>query len=200
MKKIPTTRLAITGFVLAFLMYLNSGVNAQQPDEASMRKWMEYMTPGESHHLLASRVGKWNLSIKMWMEPGQPASEMQATSDIQMIMGGRYLVEKVQGEFEGAPFEGQNTTAFDNGTKKFISTWIDNMATGMMLAEGTYDSEKKEFHYSTQFTDPMTHKPSKGRTIDRIVDESTWVMQSFKHAPDGKEFMDMEITYRRANQ
>jgi len=194
------TKLATLAFGIVCLCVGNAVCRAQQPDDEGMKKWMEYMTPGQSHQLLAGRVGKWKLSIKMWMEIGQPPSEMESNSELKMIMDGRYLVESVKGDFQGTPFEGQNTTAYDNGSQKFISTWIDNMGTGVIIGEGTYSPDKKEFHYATRFTDPMTHKPSQGRSVDKMVDENTWIMQSYKKSPAGKEYMDMEITYRRVTQ
>ena len=43
----------------------------------------------------------------------------------------------------GMPFQGMSTMAYDNGKKTFMSTWIDNMGTGILETEGTYDAGTK---------------------------------------------------------
>lgn len=43
----------------------------------------------------------------------------------------------------GMPFEGHGTLAYDNHRKMFVSTWIDNMGSGIMVLEGTYDDASK---------------------------------------------------------
>lgn len=187
----------IAGLLFLLSTCLFSVADAQPPSEEMMKNWQEFMTPGENHKLLATRAGKWNLSVKIWMDPSQPPTENQATSEAKLIMDGRYLMETVKGDFQGMPFEGLATTGFDNGTKKFVSTWIDNLGTGLMTAEGSYDAAKKQFNYRVNYTDPMTGKAGQGRSSERMVDANTWIMESYKPGPDGKEIKDMEITYRR---
>jgi hypothetical protein len=147
--------------------------------------------------LLKFKEGKWDLKVKMWMQPGAPPMESPATSEAKVIMDGRYVFDKVEGSFNGMPFEGMGTTAYDNGLKKFVSTWIDNMGTGIMFAEGAYDAEKKAWNYTAKSTDPMTSKSITTRSVERIVDENSWVMEMYGPGPDGKEFQMMEITYTR---
>jgi hypothetical protein len=36
---------------------------------------------------------------------------------------------------------------YDNAKKKFVSTWIDNMGTGMMTAEGEWNPSKKSIEF-----------------------------------------------------
>jgi hypothetical protein len=114
-----------------------------------------------------------------------------------MIMGGRYIVDETKGEFGGMMFEGRGLTGYDNGQKKFVTTWIDNMGTGIMTGIGDYNAAKKQFDFDVTFTDPMTSKTVKGRSIDRAIDDDHWVMESYQNGPDGKEFKAMEITYER---
>jgi len=100
-------------------------------DSAAMMKAMQdYMTPGPMHKLLASMAGKWKVESTMWMSPG--AQPMQSTTEAEntMIMGGRYMEQKVHGNMGGMNFEGLGTFAYDNAKKMFIATWVDNMGTG----------------------------------------------------------------------
>ena len=168
-----------------------------EPDAAAMQKWMEYMTPGEGHAALKFKEGSWSGHVKMWMTPEAPPSESDATSETKFIMDGRYLVDHVNGSFDGMPFEGIGTTAYDNHLKKYLFSWIDNMGTGIMTGEGSYDAEKKAWTYHTQMVDPMTGKLVKARSVERILGPDNWVMESYAAGPDGKEYKNMEITYTR---
>jgi hypothetical protein len=189
----PAATLLFLGVAL-----LDGPSHAQPPQDEAIKNWMAFMQTGENHKLLQTREGTWDLKVKMWTDPSQPAIESQAICVGKMIMGGRFLEESVKGEFSGSPFEGTGIIGYDNGAKKFVSTWIDNMSTGIMMAEGTFDAAKWSFEYKTSYTDPMTHKPGKGRSVERMINENSWVVESFKLLPDGKEYKDMEITYQRS--
>ncbi len=59
--------------VMAFAMPLTlaqetEGMSPEQQE--MMQKWMAFMTPGEPHKMLAERVGTWNFTTKMWLQPG----------------------------------------------------------------------------------------------------------------------------------
>ena len=183
--------------VICFLIYGNTTLGQEGDQEEMMQKWTEFMTPGENHKLLARKAGKWKLHVKIWMAPGTPPSESDATATYSMIMGGRYLADETRGDFGGMPFEGHGLSGYDNGLKKFVYTWIDNVGTGVLTGTGDYDAGKKEYEYETMFTDPISGKSVKGRMIERAIDDDHFVMESYQKGPDGKEFQSMEITYER---
>jgi hypothetical protein len=169
-----------------------------EPDPAAMMEAMKkYATPGEAHQALKPIVGSWTCTVKFWMSPGAPAQESPATEEAKMVMGDRYLVEMVKGNFGGMPFEGQGTFGYDNLKKKYVGAWIDNMGTGIMTSEGTYDAAKKTFTMASQFTDPMTGKTAKSRDVLRIESDTKLVREMWAKAPNGKEYKSMEITYTR---
>jgi hypothetical protein len=174
-----------------------SAFSQDDQNAEATKKWMEYMTPGDHHKLLKFKEGRWDLTVRMWPSPDAPASESPAESEATLILGDRFLLDKVKGSFGGMPFEGMGTTGYDNHRKKFVFTWIDNMGTGVMVGEGDYDPQTKTWTYQVNSTDPITGKPAVSRGTERIVDGNTWVMQSFNTGPSGKEFKAMEITYKR---
>ena len=163
-----------------------------------MQKWQAFMTPGPGHERLAFKIGKWTGIIKHWEAPGTDPGEMTSTSEYTWILGGRYLHNKTTGEFMGEPFEGHAWEGYDNLKKKFAWVWIDNMGTGFMNAEGTYDEPTKTFTYTYDHPDLMKGKYSKGRSVERIIDKDHFVGEMYGTGPDGKEFKMMEIAYTRA--
>jgi hypothetical protein len=171
--------------------------NADAQTEAEMKAWQAYMTPGEIHQLLSKMSGDWKFETTVWMAPETPPTKSKGTAKQEMILGGRYLQSSNKGEFWGMPFEGVALTGYDNAKKKFYSTWIDNMGTGIMMTEGTWDAAKKAIHFTGTTTDPMTGKDTKIRETITIVDDNTHLMEMWMEYK-GKEFKSMEIKYTRS--
>ena len=96
------------------------------------------------------------------------------------------------------PFEGMSLLAFDNAKKVFVSNWIDNMGTGMMMMEGKWDDKTKSISFSGKTVDPMTGKETEAKETFTIVDDNTQVMVMYAPNPDGKGmFKTMEIKFKR---
>ncbi|WP_415501416.1 DUF1579 domain-containing protein [Aequorivita lipolytica] len=173
---------------------------AEEPmDSVAMQKaWEAYMTPGEAHNRMAAEEGKWTDEMTFWMGPDTPPQKATGTEEIKMIMGGRYQVSNFSGEMMGQPFEGRSTLAYDNATDEYISTWIDNMGTGLSVARGKYNEESKSSTMNGSMIDPMTGKEKQTRQIYTIVDDNTRKMEMFETGADGKENKTMEIIMRRA--
>ncbi|MPS63781.1 MAG: hypothetical protein DI622_19495 [Chryseobacterium sp.] len=169
-------------------------------DSATATKaWMDYATPGDMHQMLAKSDGVWNGANTTWMENG--AKPMTSTSEAtnKMIFEGRYQISEHKGNFMGMPFEGMSITGYDNAKKKFVSTWIDNMGTGIMNMEGEWNASTKSIEFKGKMTDPA--RPGKDcevREVYTFVDDNTQKLEMY--GPDsktGKEYKTMEITFTR---
>ncbi|MCB0464366.1 MAG: DUF1579 domain-containing protein [Aequorivita sp.] len=168
-------------------------------DSIAMQKaWEAYMTPGEPHKRMAADEGKWNDELTFWMGPDAPPEKATATEDIKMIMGGRYQVGTTTGEMMGMPFEGRSTIAYDNATNEYISTWIDNMGTGLAVMKGKYDEASKSTTFTGSMVDPMTGKEKQMKQVYTIVDDNTRKMEMYEISEGGKETKNMEIIMKRA--
>ncbi len=169
-------------------------------DSATMMKnWMAYMTPGDVHKMMAAWNGSWTGEATMWHAPGAPPETSKTTAVNKMILGGRYQVSNHSGSMMGQPFEGMSTLAYDNAKKVFISTWMDNMGTGLMKLEGPWDEATKTINFSGKCVDPSsgTGAEMDVRETYTIVDDKNHVMSMFGPGPDGKEFKMMEIKMTR---
>ena len=105
---------------------------AEEPEldqQAAMEAWMKAAAPGEVHAMLAGRVGNWTMKTRTWMQPGQPPVESEGRTRVEMILGGRYLMEWVEGEAWGMPFEGLSIMGCDNTTGVITNVWYDNLGT-----------------------------------------------------------------------
>jgi Protein of unknown function (DUF1579) len=165
----------------------------------AMKAMMEYGTPGEMHKLLASWNGTWSGETTMWEYEGAAPQKSSGTAVNAMIFDGKYQTNTHKGTMMGMPFEGRGVTAYDNATKKFVSTWIDTWSTGIMNMSGTWDAATKSLTMSGTF--PDVTRPGKEctlRQVTTVIDDNT---QRFDmYGPDqktGKEFKMMEITMTR---
>lgn len=160
-------------------------------------KMIAAMTPGEEHNALASQEGDWTEEITIWMHEGAEPMKNQAKVKIEMILGGRYQQTTHTGEFMGMPFEGVGVTGFDNVSKKYSSTWIDNMSTGVMFSSGKMDLKTKAIQYYGEQADPITGKTTKIREVMTHVSESEMHLDMYSTPQGGKEFMSMKIIMKR---
>ncbi|MFA7361550.1 MAG: DUF1579 domain-containing protein [Candidatus Kapaibacterium sp.] len=167
---------------------------AQTEDE--MKKWGEYMTPGKEHESLAKMDGDWIFTSKMWMDPKGEPTVSEGTAVCKMILGGRYSQMDVKGDIMGMPFNGTSLLAFDNGKKIYLTTWIDNMGTGIMYGEGKYDEASKAVILKGKMYDPLAGKDIDYKEIMKWTDEKTMTLESFT-IKDGMEIKNMEITYTK---
>lgn len=178
--------------------FISLSAKAQMPDSATaMKNWMDYMTPSKEHQMMASWNGTWTGDITMWMAPGAPPTKSTGTTENSMILGGRYQQGIYKGSFNGMPFEGMSTLAFDKAKKVFISTWLDNMGTGVMMLEGPWDDTKKSVTLTGNMMDPMSGKEVKVKEVFTVKDNNNQVMEMYALDATGTEFKTMEIKYKR---
>ncbi len=172
---------------------------AQPMDSAAMIKaWQDYAAPGQAHQMLAMDNGNWNAESTMYMGPNDPKPmKTTMTASTKMILGGRYQESRYSGNMMGQPFEGISTVGYNNASKKYESTWVDNMGTGVMIMTGAYDAASKTMNLSGQCADPMTGKTKTMRETFTILDDNTRKMEMFDTDPSGKEYKSMEIMLTR---
>ena len=164
----------------------------------AMKSMMEYGTPGEPHKMLAKSNGTWTGEVTMWMAPDAPPSTSKMTMTNKMIMDGRYQVSEAKGDMMGMPFNGMSTTGYDNHKKVYVSTWIDNMGTGVMKMEGPWDEASKSMTLTGTMMNPATGKECDFKEVFRIIDDNNQVMEMY--GPDlqtGKQYKNMEIKLTR---
>lgn len=168
-------------------------------DSATAQKaWMEYGMPGEPHKVLAESSGDWEGEISTWMGEGQAPMVTKGTMSSKMIMDGRYQLSNFTGDFMGMPFQGMSMMGYDNHKKMFMSTWIDNMGTGMMKMEGPWDESSKSMTLTGTMVDPTREKECDMKEIYRILDKDNHVMEMYGPDPQtGKQFKSMEIRFTR---
>jgi hypothetical protein len=168
---------------------------AAGPDQAEvMQKWQEFMTPAEPHAELAARIGKWAGDATMY-ESGTELTS-RTTYERTMILGGRYMVEDVEGSWSGMPFQGRAIVGFDNHRKEYFSVWIDSFGTSFMLFRGKAD-ENGTIHMATEPQEDFLGRVSSYRVVTTHPDDDTETFEMFHVDAEGKEALAMKMTLKR---
>jgi hypothetical protein len=186
-----------------------SAAPAGQPSAADMQKMMQQMTElaktNENHKMLADLNGNWTYTVKMWMgDPNAKPQESKGTAVRKSTMDGRYCVMDVTGKMQmpgpdGKPkemtFKGMGVEGYDNVKKKFVGSWIDNMGTGIMMSEGTYDPATKALTYTGE-EEMVPGMKQKVREVVKLVDKDHMALEWYEDH-GGQEAKTMEINYTR---
>ena len=181
-----------------------------QPDQQEMMKqMMELAKLNENHKLLTDLDGNWNYSIKFWMNPDPNAKpeESKGTAVRKSMMDGRYSTLDVTGKMEmpgpdgkkkEMTFKGHGIDGYDNVKKKFVGSWVDNMGTGIMFSEGSYDPATKTFTYTSE-VEPMPGMKQQIREVIKVTDNNHHTLEWYENR-GGQEVKTMEINYTRAGK
>ena len=179
-----------------------------KPDDAQMMTMMlDLAKPGENHKIIEGLTGSWTYTTKLWMSPdtNTPPMESSGKAVARAIMGGRYVqtdnTSKMQmpgpdGKMMDMDFHGMEIDGFDNVKKKFVSSWVDNMGTGIMLSEGTYDPDTKTITFTSE-EEPMPGMKMKVRELMKLTDKDHHTFEFYEDR-GGTEVKTMEITSTRA--
>jgi hypothetical protein len=179
--------------------------SAPQPNEAEMMaQMMELAKTGENHKLLADLAGNWDYKIKFWMVPGMPPTESSGTAVRKSIMDDRFSIMDVAGKVPmpgpdgkmiSLDFKGMSVDAYDNVKQKFVSTWIDNMGTGIFMSEGTYDPAAKALTYQSEM-ELVPGMKTQVREVVKLTDKDHNTLEWYEKR-GGEEMKTMEINYTR---
>jgi hypothetical protein len=181
-----------------------------QPNpQEMMKQMMDLSKLNENHKLLSEMDGNWNYTIKMWMNPDPNAKpqESKGTASRKSIMGGRYFTMDVTGKLQmpgqdgkmkDVQFKGMAVEGYDNVKKKFVSSWIDNMGTGIQYSEGTYDPASKTFTFTSEI-EMMPGMKTPVREVLKMTDKDHMMLEWYENR-GGQEKKTMEIAYARAGK
>jgi hypothetical protein len=164
---------------------------------AMLAEWEKYATPGPEHARMAKEVGNWDVLTRMWMDPSQPPTESKGSCVVTTILGGRFLRSDYKGDMMGMPFEGVAFSGYDNHKKEYVSTWMDNMGTMIMVFTGSCKADGSECTFTTSFDDPIMKTPKSVREVCRYTSADSWTMDWYETVPGQPERKTMEIIHTR---
>ena len=167
--------------------------------QEDMQACMTAGTPGEQHKRLTRDAGKWHGKSTMWMGPGGEPMTHEITSTVTPVMGGRYIKMETKGDVPGmGPYHGAGHYGYDNVSQKYVSTWLDNHSTGIMVGEGEASEDGNTMTWKYTYNCPMQKKPTTMREVETWTGTNTKTFEMFGVDPkSGQEFKMMHIELTR---
>jgi len=165
--------------------------------QADWDKCMAAGMPGSMHEWLGKGVGSWKGTSTMWMAAGAEPMTSPVTAKCEKVMDGRFTRCEYSGDMAGMPFNGLGFFGYDNVSKKFVASWMDNCGTGIMRGEGKQTADGKGIEWTYEYNCPIAG-PSKMTEIERRADDNTMTLEAHGKDPkSGKEYKMMYIEMKR---
>jgi hypothetical protein len=139
---------------------------------------------------LKQMEGTWAATIKF----GE--AESKGTMVYKMDLGDQWLTSEFKADFGGAPFHGKGMDTYDSLTKKYVSVWVDSMATVPLNMQGDFDKEGKLLTMTGDSRGP-DGKMAKTKIVTNMTDNDTMDFTMYGPGSDGKEGPMMTIHYSR---
>jgi len=167
--------------------------------EADMQACAMAGTPGEQHKTLVKDAGEWSGKNSMWMPGVAEPMKAESTTKISPILDGRFVLVEVEGDMPGmGPFKGYGVNGFDNVSGKYVSSWIDNMGTGIMQGTGELSKDGKTLTWTYTANCLITKKPVSYRQVEKQTAADTKTLEMFGPDPKtGKEYKMMHIEFAK---
>lgn len=154
--------------------------------------------PGEMHEFLAKQAGVWDGQCTSWMYEGAEPEMSTCVETATVIMDGRFIKSEIKGESSMGSFSGLGASGFDNVTRKFVSSWIDNHSTGIWQGTGELSSDKKTLTWTYTYNCPVTKQPAKAREVITFKSPTSKTLEMFVKDPkSGKEYKMMVIEFTK---
>jgi hypothetical protein len=163
--------------------------------QEDLQAMMTAGAPGKMHEHLAKDVGVWHGKSTMWMAPDTEPLKSEIVSTIKPILDGRFTHCEIKGEIPGmGPYHAFGIYGYDNVSKEFVSTWIDNHGTGIMNGTGELSRDGKTMTWKFNYNCPITKKPAVLREVETTTGPKTKTLEAFGAEPkSGKVFKMMSI-------
>jgi Protein of unknown function (DUF1579) len=163
----------------------------------SPSEWVAMSKPGESHRLMDSFVGTWNVAMTFWGSPQSAPERSSGVSESKWILGGRFIQESFKGTVGGQNFEGIGLFGFDNGRRRFETLWLDSLNTSVARSTGTFDPENQIYSFEGEVYDPLVGRDKSTKTTIRFLSPDRYLLTMFDHNPVYGDYKSLEIEYVR---
>jgi hypothetical protein len=154
-------------------------------------------SPGKPHAALTRLAGDWTARATFWTwkDPSAPSMECTAKIRAKMIMGGRFLLQNVEGHCANQPVEAIGVIGYDNAAGRYEAASFDNMGTSISRHVGEMNDAGEMVLHST-YQDQVTGATVDRRTVRTMISEREWV-ETAHETRNGDERKVMEIRAER---
>lgn len=163
-----------------------------------MARWMETMKPSLAHERLSELVGKYELTMRMWMAPGQPPSETKGASEFVWFAEGKWLQENWDIAMFGQPSKGLSILGYDNFKQRYVWSKVDSLQTCLSSAFGHFDASGDNLILWGTIDEPMTPEQDKQvKYVYRGFGQDKFVLEVHDMMIGETNTKVLEFEYRR---
>jgi len=201
-----TLRTLFAGLTMAALIGAGASVYADQHDDHHEHAgagqfdeaaWYAANGPNENHARLKFFVGEWHATMRMAMSRDMTPEEGEFDSSFTLVMGGRFVEERVTSETPAGLFEARGLMGYDNHKQRYVSTWYDNMSTTVHSHEGYWDDGSKTLEFIGEAPDVLTGETKKVRVVLERLGRDVFTAREWAYEDDGSRWLRFAAEYRR---
>src|SRR5690349_17365263 len=166
MQLLPVAAFSIFAFTLGAL-WVQDGKQARfthaipKDADGGMARWMQTCKPGPAHERLKELLGKYDVTSRMWMEPGKPPMESKGTCEVSWLVEGKWLVSKATVPLMGMNVSTTVILGYDNFKERYVPCSVDSLQTALNTASGHFDQGGDNLILWGTIDEPMTPEQDK---------------------------------------
>jgi hypothetical protein len=158
------------------------------------------MTPGAGQKRLESMIGNFDVTVLVWTGPSKPPLEYRGSAVNTWTLGGRYVQTMLSAVMDGDTFDGIGYYGFDNASKTYQASWMDNGSTAIGWYRGKLDKSGRSAVLKSVQATSAGGKPLEFELRVSIAESGDHVTQLWGAPTGGKAFKMMELRSMRAKK
>ena len=152
--------------LLVIIVFVSTGTMTSSNAQSPMEKWKKF-------------EGDWKAEVTMWMDMSGQAMVDHLIVHNEMIMNGLFFTSRYSGKMMEMDYEGINTIGFNLEKKVFVTSWIDNMNSGIAYSEGKWNADGKSIEFGGLTYDVVSGKDLPTREIFTMTDDTHLKIEMF---------------------
>jgi hypothetical protein len=141
-------------------------------------------------------VGQWDVTIQTWKSLSEAPLMGKATSSGELILGGNYIQQKLNGNINEMNLEGLVLLGTDPLRQTYQAAWLDNLGTRILITEGSF-TEPNVLTVRGEYAEAASGALRSLRIVFRSVDADHYVTEIYGPGLDGAEMKLMELSFSR---
>lgn len=202
----PATTPLLRALVVGLLAGLPWAAHAAEPSAtgaAALPASVRLALPGEQHRWLEALVGQWDVDMKVWIDPTQaPLRSTALRAERRWALGGRYLIEELEGRFEGNAASRLATLSYNYLDDRWELSTVDTFEPGQMWYASRRRGSAQRFEVHGESTEAGMGPEPTGRKRSlrfefEILGPDRNVQRIYSRYPGGAEQLFVEQVFTR---
>lgn len=161
------------------------------------RKEFEASIASGGHRRLASMIGEWEGTFRLWFQPDQLAGEAPQRGTIRAILDGRFLLHEYRTRFGDEPIEGVAIYGLHLDENAYESAWVESFGTGTSIMFSSGPAGGDEFDVLGSYGDGKGGPRWGWRTQIEQPDADQLIITMTNITPQDEAAKAVEVRYRR---